>query len=99
MYKLIDTDTHDIWLGTEKAVIKFANEKLNEKGKKWMYLYQDRLLDMGFIRRSDDMVEEITNIQLATKYLKNVEDILVYNIGDILDDLIKDELILLSQEE
>lgn len=99
MYKVIVTDTKDVWLGTEKAVIKFANEKLNEKGKKWMYLYQDRLLDMGFIRRSDDMVEEITNIQLATKYLNNVEDILVYNIEDILDDLKKDELILLSQEE
>ena len=99
MYKLVDTDTHDIWLGTEKAVIRFANDKLNDKGKEWMYLYQDRLLDMGFVKRNDAEVEEITNIELATKYLQTVEDILVVDIGDILEELNNDEPILLTQDE
>ena len=99
MYKIVDTNTKDIFLGTEKAVIKFANDKLNEKGKKWMYLYQDRLLDIGFIRRNDAEVEEITNIELATKYLQTIEDILVVDIGDILEELNNDEPILLTQEE
>lgn len=99
MYKLVDTDTHDIWLGTEKAVIRFANDKLNDKGKEWMYLYQDRLLDMGFIKRNDAEVEEITNIELAIKYLQTVEDIEVVEIGDILEELQNNEVILLSQEE
>ena len=99
MYKLIDTDTRDIWLGTEKAVIRFANDKLNEKGKKWMYLYLDRLLDIGFIRLADDRVEEITNIELATKYLQTIEDVEVVDIGDILEALKNNEIILLSQED
>lgn len=99
MYKLIDTNTHDIWLGTEKATIRFANDKLKDKGKEWMYLYQDRLLDMGFVKRNDTEVEEITNIELATKYLQTVEDILVVDIGDILEELNNDEPILLTQEE
>lgn len=99
MYKLINTDTHDIWLGTEKAVIRFANDKLNDKGKEWMYLYQDRLLDIGFIKRNDAEVEEITNIELATKYLQTIEDIEIVDIGNILEDLKNNEIILLSQEE
>lgn len=99
MYKLVDTDTRDIWLGTEKAVIKFANVKLNEKGKKWMYLYQDRLLDMGFVKRSDSEVEEITNIELAIKYLQTVEDIEVVDIGEIIEDLKNNEMVLITQYE
>ena len=99
MYKLINTDTHDVWLGTEKAVIRFANDKLNDKGKEWMYLYQDRLLDIGFIKRSDSEVEEITNIELATKYLQTIEDIEVVDLGDILEALKNNEIILLTQED
>ena len=97
MYKLVNTDTHDVWLGTEQAVIKFANDMLYDKGKTWMYLHQDRLLDIGFIKRSDSEVEEITNIELATKYLQTVEDIEIEDLGDILEALKNNEIILLTQ--
>lgn len=99
MYKLVDTNTHNIWLGTEQAVIRFANDKINDKGKEWMYLYQDRLLDIGFIKRNDSEVEEITNIELATKYLQTIEDIEVVDLGDTLEDLKKDVPILITVEE
>ena len=99
MYKLVDTNTHNIWLGTEQAVIRFANDKINDKGKEWMSLYQDRLLDIGFIKRNDSEVEKITNIELATKYLQTIEDIEVIDIGDTLEDLKKDVPILITVEE
>lgn len=91
MYKLVDTTTHEIWLGTEKAVIRFANDKL--KDKEWISLY------FGFIRGADGRVEEIKNIELATKYLQKIEDIEVIDIGDILEALKNNEMILLSQED
>lgn len=99
MYKLVDTNTHNIWLGTEQAVIRFANDKINDKSKEWMYLYQDRLLDIGFIKRNDSEVEKITNIELATKYLQTIEDIEVVDLGDTLEDLKKDVPILITVEE
>ena len=102
MYKLINTDTHDIWLGTEKAVIQFADDKLFEKNEEWIQEYHKNLEDIGFIvKRTDGFyyTEHIENIELATKYLQTVEDVEVVDIGDILEELKNNEMILLSQED
>lgn len=98
IYKLINKDTKDLYLGTEKAVIKFANDLLHDKDKKWVWLFQNTLLDLGFVKKGNE-VEDISNINLAIKFLEEVEDYEVFDIGDILNELQNNELILLSQEE
>lgn len=98
MYKIINKDTKDLYLGTEKAVIKFANDLLHDKDKKWVWLFQNTLLDLGFVKKGDE-VEDIANINLAIKFLYEIEDYDVVDIGDILEDLKEDVAVLLSQEE
>ena len=98
MYKLINKDTKDLYLGTEKAVIKFSNDLLHDKEKEWVWLFQNTLLDLGFVKKGNE-VEDISNINLAIKFLEEVEDYEVVDIGDILNELQNNEVILLSQEE
>ena len=98
MYKIINKDTKDLYLGTEKAVIKFANDLLHDKDKKWVWLFQNKLLDLGFVKKGDE-IEDIANINLAIKFLYEIEDYDVVYIGDILEDLKEDVAVLLSQEE
>ena len=98
MYKIINKDTKDLYLGTEKAVIRLSNDLLHDKEKEWVWLFQNTLLDLGFVKRGDD-VEDISNINLAIKFLEEVEDYEVVDIGNILEDLKEDVMVLLSQEE
>ena len=103
MYKLVDKTTHEIWLGTEKAVIQFADDKFFEKDEDWIQEYYHKKLEaIGFtVNRIDGFyyTGHIENIELAIKYLQTVEDIEVVDIGDVLEDLKNNSCVLISQAE
>lgn len=100
MYKIVNKYNNEIYLGTEKAVIKYANEILDIRIGDTSYFIESiqDYLDIGFIRKGD-VVEEIKNIELAIKFLQGMEEHEVVDIGDILEDLKNDVPVLITQEE
>jgi len=103
MYKIRDVYTKDIWLGTKEAVIKFADDKFCEnRDEEWIQEYHKKLGDIGFVVKRIDGIyytDHIDNFELAVKYLQRIEDMVVVDIGDILEELKNNEPILISQEE
>ena len=91
MYKIVNLITHEIFLGSEKAVLRFAQDIFNDEDQNWK---DDHFWDLKRIGVSD----EIRTFQGAVKFLM-LENFAVIDLGDILDELKNDEIVLLSQEE
>lgn len=99
MYKITDTISKEVWIGTEKAVINFANNRLQNKDIKWVTNWFKDLVEIGFVFVKVGNFwrpDKITNIELATKFFQRVENVEIVDIGDVIEELKKDELILLS---
>lgn len=102
MYKIVDKYTHDVFLGNEKAVIRFANDRVQEKHIHWVRDNFKDLVEIGcvFVKKGNDWIlDNISNIELATKFLQRVDGCEVVDIGDILEDLKNNEMVLITQEE
>lgn len=91
MYKIVNTITHEIFLGSEKAVLRFAQDTFNDEDQNWK---DDHHWDLKRIGISD----EVRTFQGAVKFL-NLENFAVIDLGNILEELQNDEVVLLSQEE
>lgn len=101
MYKVIEKETHDLFLGTEKAVIKMANDRLSDKDEDYLIDWSDNLKDAGVIVKIGNngcYAEQIQDIETATKFLE-LDDYWVVDLGEILEYLKNNFCVLISQEE
>lgn len=87
MYKIVDTNTKDIFLGSETAVIRYAQDLLDDQDSDWK---DDHFWELQKI--------DVKTFKGAVKFLLLVS-VEVVDIGDCLDDLKNDALVLISQEE
>lgn len=101
MYKMVEIETHDIWLGQEQAVIEMANDRLWNKEEDFLIEYCEDLKNIGVVVKIGDngcYTEKIKDIDTAIKFLE-LDDVEVVDIGDILEDLKNNFCVLISQEE
>lgn len=90
MYKLVDTISHEILLGSEKAVIRFAQESF-EEDKEWR---DDHIWDL----KRNGIDKEVRTFQGAVKFLQ-LKWFEIVDLGDIITPLNNDECISISIEE
>lgn len=90
MYKIVDTISHEILLGSEKAVIKLAQESF-EEDKEWI---DDHIWEL----KRNGIDKEIRTFQGAVKFLQ-MKWFQIVDLGDILTPLNNDECISISIEE
>lgn len=91
MYKIVNTITHEIFLGSEKVVLKLAQDIFNDEDQNWK---DDHHWDLKHIGITD----EVRTFQGAVKFLM-LENYEITELGDILEELKNDEIILLHQED
>ena len=91
MYKITNTITHNVFLGNEKAILKFAQEKFKDKDQEWL---DDHHWDLKKIGISD----EIRTFQGAVKFL-NLIYFEIVDSGDVVKELNNNEMVLISVEE
>ena len=90
MYKIVDTINHEILLGNEKGVIKYAQDRLDED-KYWRDDYHWDLKRNG-------ISDKIRTFQGAIKMLK-LKYVDVVDLGDILTPLNNNEFVSIDKEE
>lgn len=90
MYKMVDTINHEILLGTEKAVIKYAQDRF-EEDKYWI---DDHFWDL----KNKGIENGFNNIQGAIKLLE-LKFVEVVDLGDILTSLNNNEYVSITIEE
>lgn len=90
MYKLIDTISHEIFLGSEKAVIRFAQDSF-EEDKEWI---DDHIWEL----KRNGIDKEVRTFQGAVKFLQ-MKWFEIVDLGDIITPLNNDECVSISIEE
>lgn len=90
MYKIVDTISHEIFLGSEKAVVRFAQESF-EEDKEWI---DDHIWELKRIGCDTG----ITTFQGAVKFLQ-MKWFEFVDLGDIITPLNNDECVSISIEE
>ena len=90
MYKIVDTISHEILLGSEKAVIKYAQERLDED-KYWKDDYHWELKRNGISNK-------IRTFQGAVKML-GLKFVDVIDLGDILSPLNDNKFVSIHVED
>lgn len=90
MYKIIDTISHEIFLGSEKAVVRFAQDSF-EEDKEWI---DDHIWEL----KRNGIDKEVRTFQGAVKFLQ-MKWFEIVDLGDIITPLNNDECVSISIEE
>ena len=90
MYKIVDTISHEILLGSEKAVIKFAQESF-KADREWID-------DHHWELKRNGIDTEVRTFQGAVKFLQ-MKWFEIVDLGDIITPLNNDECVSISIEE
>lgn len=90
MYKIVDTISHEILLGSEKAVIRFAQDSF-EEDKEWI---DDHIWEL----KRNGIDKEVRTFQGAVKLLQ-MKWFEIVDLGDIVTPLNNDECVSISIEE
>lgn len=90
MYKIVDTISHEILLGSEKAVIRFAQDSF-EEDKEWI---DDHIWEL----KRNGIDKEVRTFQGAVKFLQ-MKWFEIVDLGDIITPLNNNECVSISIEE
>lgn len=90
MYKIVDTISHEIFLGSEKAVLRFAQDSF-EEDKEWI---DDHIWEL----KRNGIDKEVRTFQGAVKLLQ-MKWFEIVDLGDIVTPLNNDECVSISIEE
>lgn len=90
MYKIVNTITHEIFLGSEKAVLRFAQDSF-EEDKEWI---DDHIWEL----KRNGIDKEVRTFQGAVKFLQ-MKWFEIVDLGDIITPLNNDECVSISIEE
>lgn len=90
MYKIVDTISHEILLGSEKAVIKFAQESF-KADREWID-------DHHWELKRNGIDTEVRTFQGAVKFLQ-MKWFEIVDLGDIITPLNNDEWVSILTEE